>query len=215
VNAVTCLVTDRRRLPHQSTDDLIRLCGAASEARVDLIQVRERDLAARDLLAMVGRVLDVTRGTSTAVLVNDRLDVALAAGARGVHLRGDSVPAPAVRTLLPRPFTITRAVHDPAEAEDAASSGAVDLLVFGTVYASPSKPRLHAVAGLGALGEAVARSTVPVLAIGGVDETRFEEIATAGAAGVAAIDLFVRAFRSGPAELRRIVQRVRDAFGEP
>ena len=94
-----CLVTDRRRLSiaADDIDRLVDLVAAAARAGIDLIQIRERDLDARQLAALVRRCVDAVEGTGTKVLVNDRADVAIAAGAHGVHLRGDSIAAPAVR----------------------------------------------------------------------------------------------------------------------
>ena len=97
-----CLVTDRRRLStgEDAADRLVDLVAAAARAGIDLIQIRERDLDARRLVALVKRCVAAARGTSTKVLVNDRADVADAAGAHGVHLRGDSIAATAIRSLL-------------------------------------------------------------------------------------------------------------------
>ena len=111
-----CLVTDRRRLAGAGADVaafecLIRQVAAAVDAGVDLVQVRERDLEAGALAALVARLLALTRGTKTRLVVNDRLDVALACGADGVHLRGDSMPVPAPAAWRRCRFLIGRSVH--------------------------------------------------------------------------------------------------------
>jgi thiamine-phosphate pyrophosphorylase len=192
----TCLVTDRKRA------DVREQALRAVDAGVDLIQVRERDLEAAPLAALVAAVLQVTRSSSTRVVVNDRLDVALSCGADGVHLRSDSIAAADARRLAPRPFLVGRSVHSAAEA---ASAGDVDYLIAGTVFATSSKPGAACV-GVDGLREIVRAASAPVLAIGGVEAARFGEIAATGAAGIAAIGLF----SSGP--LSDVVAAARAAF---
>jgi thiamine-phosphate pyrophosphorylase len=178
-----CLVTDRRRR------SVVDQCRDAVQAGVDLIQVRERDLEAAALSALVAELVRLTRATETRVVVNDRLDVALASGADGVHLRGDSIPAARARSMAPAGFLIGRSVREPAGAVEAAAG--TDYLIAGTVFPSPSKPGLHEHLGLKGLA-AIARSvSVPVLAIGGVSLDRIGPVAEAGAAGIAAISLFL------------------------
>ena len=189
-----CLVTDRRRLSAgpEAVDRLVDLAAAAVQAGIDLIQVRERDLDAGALAALVSRCLAVAVGSRTRVLVNDRADVAAAAGADGVHLRGDSIAVPAVRTLLCPGAVIGRSVHSADDAGTASRIGGVDYLIFGTLYPTPSKEGGHRLATLDEL-RAASRAAlgVPVLAIGGITVQRAVELARAGAAGVAGIGLFV------------------------
>jgi thiamine-phosphate pyrophosphorylase len=197
-----CLVTDRRRLTEAgaSVDDARRLLLAqleeAVEGGVDLIQVRERDLDAASLAALVGDVVALARGTRTRVVVNDRLDVALARGAGGVHLRADSIAASHARRIAPPGFLIGRSVH--AVDEVPAAEGC-DYLIAGTVFPSRSKDRGAPLLGLDGLHAIARAARVPVLAIGGVTPDRFEEIAAAGAAGVAGIGLFLPFDRAKPA----------------
>jgi thiamine-phosphate pyrophosphorylase len=197
-----CLVTDRHRVTGAgaSVDDARRLLLAqlegAVEGGVDLIQVRERDLDAANLAALVRDVVLLARGTRTRVVVNDRLDVALACGAGGVHLRGESIPALHARRIAPPGFLIGRSVH--AVDEVPAAEGC-DYLIAGTVFPSRSKERGAPLLGLDGLHAIVRASRVPVLAIGGVTPDRFEEIAAAGAAGVAGIGLFLPFDRPKPA----------------
>jgi thiamine-phosphate diphosphorylase len=207
-----CLVTDRRRLPVGDLADLVR---DAVDLGIDLIHVRERDLEAGALAALVAALLALTKGTSTRLVVNDRLDVALACGADGVQLRGDSIPVAAARRLAPPGFLIGRSVHGVSEAIAAADA---DYLVAGTVFPSASKAAgtpLLGVEGLRAIVRAVDR---PVLAIGGVSEARIGEVADAGAAGFAAIGLFLRSHQDADArgdrlaELRQIVKGARSRF---
>lgn len=180
----------------------------SARAGVDLIQVREPQLEARPLLALVRGAIDAVAGTGARVLVNDRLDVALAAGAAGVHLRGDSIHAPDARRLAPEGFLIGRSVHSVEEAVAAERAGGCDYLVFGTVFPSPGKPAGHAIAGVDALARVCAAVPLPVLAIGGASVDNAALIAAAGAAGVAAMRLF--APRVGAAEAIRAVRRLFD-----
>jgi thiamine-phosphate pyrophosphorylase len=176
-----CVVTDRRRL------DVIEQVAAAAAAGIDLVQVRERDLEAAALAALVTRAVMLTRGTATRIIVNDRIDVALACGADGVHLRVDSVPTSAARRLARPGFLVGRSVHS---IEEAAAAGDADYLIAGTVFPSASKPHVERLLGVDGLRAIVAASRAPVIAIGGVTVDRLGEIAATGAAGVAAISLF-------------------------
>lgn len=167
------------------------------------------------LAALVSELVAMTRGTATRVVVNDRLDVALCTGADGVHLRGDSAPPASVRALVPRGFIVGRSVHDAAEAAELGRD--VDYLLAGTVWASRSKPAGQRVMGTDGLAAVVAAARVPVLAIGGVTVDRVSEVAAAGAAGIAAIGLFmastslVAACRAIP--LDAVAESARAKFG--
>ena len=172
-----------------------RQVASAVSAGVDLIQIREPGLCDRALLDLVRCAVDAARGSGSLILVNDRLDVALAAGAAGVHLPGSSVPAPLMRRRLPPGFLLGRSVHSASEAARVAAGGGVDYLTMGTVYASASKPG-RVPCGLGALAAAARAVRLPVLAIGGVTVDNMREVMNAGAAGAAAIGLFTE---PGPA----------------
>jgi thiamine-phosphate pyrophosphorylase len=217
-----CLVTDRRRLVAAGAPaDALFACLVAQvryavEAGIDLVQVRERDLEGGALAALVTSLLAVTRGTRTRLIVNDRLDIALACAADGVHLRSDSVPVRAARRLAPSGFLIGRSVHAADEAVDAGAGA--DFLIAGTVFSSASKApgaRLLGIEGLRSIVKAVG---VPVLAIGGMSGERIAEAASAGAAGIAAIGLFSGAHGDAPAgtcraeSLHQIVDDVRARF---
>jgi thiamine-phosphate pyrophosphorylase len=195
-----CLVTDRHRR------SVVEQCRDAVQAGVDLIQVRERDLEGAALSVLVAEVVRLTRATGTRVVVNERLDVALACGADGVHLRGDSISAARARSMAPAGFLIGRSVHGADEAVRTALG--VDYLIAGTVFPTPSKPGRHeflGIEGLAAIGRAV---TVPVLAIGGVSMNRIGLVAEAGAAGLAAIGLFLE----DGAGLAAVVREARRRF---
>jgi thiamine-phosphate diphosphorylase len=163
----------------------------AAHAGVHLVQIREPGLDGGPLMRLVSACVVAVRDTRTRVIVNDRVDVALAAGAHGVHLRSDSFAAGRIRCWVPRPFLIGRSVHSVSEAVAAADGGVVDYLIFGTVFESSSKPG-RAATGTGALGAVVRATALPVLAIGGITPTRIDEVMAAGAAGAAGISMFDR-----------------------
>jgi len=174
---------------------LERHLDTACEAAVDIVQVRERDLDAATLCALVRRLVE--RATpATRVVVNDRADVALVAGAAGVHLRADGPPAARVRTLQLPPWIVGRSVHTSAEA---AQAGDLDYLLCGTVFPSASKPADAPIGGLDALRETCAVARPPVLAIGGITPARVAACREAGAAGVAAIGVFLPVGRTAGA----------------
>jgi thiamine-phosphate diphosphorylase len=182
------MITDRRRLAG-GEDALVRRVAAAAAAGVNLIQVRERDMDARDVCRLVARCVAAVHGTRTRILVNERLDVALASGAHGVHLRGDSMPASRARALAPIGFLIGRSVHSNTEAVAACADGGVDYLLFGAVFTTASKPG-QAPAGLKALANVVQATPVPVLAVGGISSDTAPQLAGTGCAGFAAIGWF-------------------------
>jgi thiamine-phosphate pyrophosphorylase len=159
---------------------------ALAESDIGAVQIREKHLEDRPLW-------DLTRRARTflpppvKLLVNDRLDVALAAGADGVHLPSDGVPTAALRARFGAGVLIGRSTHTVEEVERARDEGA-DYVVFGPIYETPGK---GAPVGLAALEKAaVSARGLPVYALGGVTLGRFGELAESGAAGVAAIRLF-------------------------
>lgn len=209
-----CLVTDRRRLsPSAGTDPLVALVGSAARAGVDLVQIRERDLSAFDLTQLVRRCLTAVRGTAAKVIVNDRVDVALAAGAHGVHLRADSIEAREARALLGADAVIGRSVHSPEDAAAAARSGGIDYLIFGTLFPTTSKGAVDRFATLEQLSSACRVSGVPVLAIGGMTASRAADVARAGGAGIAAIGLFIPPVsQAADRYLEEVVKELRRVF---
>jgi thiamine-phosphate pyrophosphorylase len=233
---VICLITPPVRLPFDSAqgtpsvsrgvkpdstyaassfswtaDELVERVAAAAKAGVHLVQIRQPGADGRPLLELTAAAVAAVRGTGARVVVNDRLDVALAAGAHGVHLRGDSAPTWRVRAAVPRGFLIGRSVHAVDEARDAAGGGAVDYVIFGTVFATDSKPA-GPVAGVDRLAAVCAAVPVPVLAVGGVTIERLGAMAAAGADGFAAIGLFAR---GAPGRLDEVVGQAVGAFDTP
>lgn len=177
-------ITDRSAVG----DDPLPITARAITAGVELIQVRERDLDTRQLLALVKAAVEQARGTATCVLVNDRLDVALAAGAAGVHLPTHGLPVGDVRRRYPD-LLLGASCHNLEELRRAEEGGA-DFVVFGPVYETASKKAYGPPLGLAKLAEAVAAARIPVLALGGLTLANARACLATGAAGLAAISLF-------------------------
>jgi thiamine-phosphate pyrophosphorylase len=176
----------------------------ALAAGVDAVQLRDRRVAGGALLAAARDLREITRVHDAALLVNDRIDVALAADADGVHLPAASFPIGAARRLLGPDAWIGRSTHAPHEVEAAAADGA-DYVVLGPIFATPSKEPFGAplgVAALAALG--AGRSTTPIIAIGGIDAQNAGETRRAGAHGVAVIRAILDA--SDPAAATRALR---------
>ena len=194
-----CYVTDRRALAAADREvALISSIRDAMAAGVDWVQIREKDLPSRDLLRVVAsavRAASERGGAEPArVIVNDRLDIALAAGASGVHLGHDSISAAEVARWCrsgnaPAGFSIGVSCHSLADAREAEAAGA-SYVNFGPVFDTPSKRRFGAPQGTGKLAEVCSSIRVAVIAIGGVDEKNAVDCLRAGAAGIAAIRLF-------------------------
>jgi thiamine-phosphate pyrophosphorylase len=155
---------------------------------VEMIQLRENHLAARELLELARRVVALAAGTGVEVLVNTRVDIALAAGADGVHLPGDSIAPARWREIVPEGFLIGASCHTIVTLQRAEAEGA-DFAVFGPVFPSPGKGAPIGVAGL---ANGVRSTRLPVYALGGINEENAVACLHAGAAGVAAISLFQR-----------------------
>ena len=208
MTSAICVVTRARGAAGSAERGaLIERLAAAASAGADMIQVRERLFDDRALLAFVQELIRAVEPTTCRVLVNERTDIALAAGAAGVHLRSDS-PAPSdVRAIVPAGFIIGRSVHALEEATFTAAAGGCDYRLFGTVFPSASKPDGHPIAGVAALADVCRAVTLPVLAIGGITAARAAEAAAAGAAGVAAISWFSEA-----RDIAEAVSTLRDAL---
>lgn len=182
------LVTDRRRLGGR---DLLALAREAARAGVDRVQVREKDLGGRALRALVGDVVAATEGTTTRVLVNGRPDVAVAAGAHGIQLPEDGLPVSATKRAFPG-LEVGASRHSVEGARRAEDEGA-DFVLLGPIFATPGKE--ERALGVGPLSEAARRLRIPVHAVGGIDPENARLVREAGAAGLAAI----RVFLHGPA----------------
>ena len=200
---VVCYVTDRKSLDSSgSNQNLLATIRAAIASGVDWVQIREKDLSARALLRLTRDAIDLlrrgqSRPKAVRIIVNNRLDVALAAGADGVHLGGGSVPArEAIRWLRngnrPGDFLVGVSCHNLEEARAAEDAGA-HYAFFGPVFDSPAKRSFGAPQGVARLEEVCRSLKIPVLAIGGIGPENARECLTARASGIAAIRMFQRA----------------------
>lgn len=159
----------------------------AAREGVAVVQVREKALSAPALLDACRRLRAALAGSGTLILVNERWDVALAAGLDGVHLPAAAAPAARVRALAPG-LILGRSCHSAAAAAAAAAEGC-DYCLLGPVYATPSKAGFGPPLGLDELARA-ARAPIPVLALGGVNAANAAACLERGAAGLAGIRLF-------------------------
>jgi thiamine-phosphate pyrophosphorylase len=188
------LVTDRaaarRPLP-----DVVEECLAAG---LRAVQLREKDLAAADLLALGAALRDSTRRQAAKLVVNDRADVALALAADGVQRTHASLPVEVLRRITPPGFLIGASVHSLDEARTVESQGA-DFIVFGPVYDTPSKRQYGAPQGLTALAAVSAAVRKPIIAVGGITPSRVVPVINAGASGVAVITAILGADRPADA----------------
>lgn len=191
------LITDRRQVPD---GDLLHAVEAALEGGVRSVQLREKDLPPRDLYSLARQLRILTRRFGARLLVNDRIDVALAAEADGVHLGCGSLPVAAARRLLGPERLLGVSTHTPEEIAGVARDGA-DFVTFGPVWFTPSKAVYGPPVGLDLLHQAATASPLPVFALGGVNLERVAEALAAGAAGIACISAVLAAAdpRSGAA----------------
>jgi thiamine-phosphate pyrophosphorylase len=200
--SVLCYVTDRRSLAPQPTAgqatfaSLLETISAAATAGVDWIQIREKDLEARELAELSALAVRACRGTTARVIVNDRLDVAFAAPAGGAHLGESSLPVAEARRLIEArrktregEFLVGVSCHSTVSARTAAEGGA-DYIFFGPIFPTPAKAAFGAPQGLARLAEVCRAVHVPVLAIGGITAENAAACWECGAAGIAAIRLF-------------------------
>jgi thiamine-phosphate pyrophosphorylase len=185
------LITDRRATGGRPLGAVVAAALAGAErfrlpdGRLPVaVQLREKDLPARELLALAGVLRAVTAAARAELFVNDRLDVAVACRADGVHVPASGLPPEEARRLAPR-LRVAVSTHDPAEVARARAAGA-DFAVFGPVFETPSKRAFGPARGLEALRAAAARG-LPVLALGGVTPERADTCRAAGASGVSCI----------------------------
>ena len=183
------LITDR----HQTAGrPLLSVLDRALSAGIKAVQLREKDLDTQALVELAGEVLSLTRKHEALLFINDRVDVVLALGADGVHLRSDSMPIKEARRVLGPNRWIGASAHSVEEVLKAETEGA-DFVVLGPIYDTPSK-RLHGdPIRLHALKEATQQSHLPVFAIGGISLPRVQEARCAGAHGIALISAILSA----------------------
>ena len=171
----------------------------AIDASVDLIQIREKDLATRPLLELASRALELAKGSRSKILINDRVDIALAGKLDGVQLGHHSVEIGTVRKQLGEMnLLIGASVHSMEEFLLAAAEGA-SFATLGPIFATPSKSAYGPPLGLELLTTVCQRAPIPVFALGGIGLENYRSCLAAGAAGVAAIRLFQTPETLGPA----------------
>lgn len=180
-------ITDRKLLPAGAR--LLDVIARNLQSGVDWVQIREKDLSARELFELVRQAVALPRGPQTKILVNTRVDVAIAAGADGVHLPVDAPLPSAWKTIVPAGFLFGASCHTFAELHQAEAAGA-GYAVFGPVFAPRSKNTDLYPRGLAGLRAAACSVKIPVLALGGISEDNAQSCVDAGASGVAAISMF-------------------------
>ena len=184
---ITYLITDGSFTDQnfeRKVGSLLYLIKAAVAANIPLIQIREKGLSAQNLFRLSCIAVGSVTNSPTRILINDRLDVALSSGAHGVHLTSSSFKADVIRKFLSGDFVLGASTHSFEEAADAARKGA-NFVVFGPIFGTPGKP---APVGIESLSDIVSRlPATPVLAIGGIDDSNYQAVLDAGAAGFAAI----------------------------
>lgn len=183
------LVSDR----HQTNGrDLVQVLEEAAAAGVSAIQLREKDLTAAELYVLARRVQKITQNLGVALVINDRVDLAMAIAADGVQLTRSSLPLLKVRELLGSSMLVGVSCHTVENVREATESGA-DFIVIGPVYATPSKERYGTPLSPAIIRAAKSFSPLPVLAIGGITAARVAEVIRAGADGIAVISSIIAA----------------------
>lgn len=165
---------------------------AALRGGARAFQLREKDLSPRELYPLALEMRQVTQACGARLLINDRVDVASAVDADGVHLTTTSLPASIARRVLGSGRLIGVSTHTLTEAQAAAAEGA-DFLVFGPVFYTPSKAPYGEPVGLDALRAVRAAVNIPILAIGGVKKANLDQVLATGADGIAVISAIISA----------------------
>ena len=195
------LITDRRAVKSAS---LLEACEAALHSAAELappgsvaLQLREKDLEAREVYALACRLREITTRVGASLLINERVDIAVASGADGVHLPVASIGAGAARKLLGNDRLVGVSTHSAPDLVAASREGQADFAVFGPVYEPLSKGSYGAVQGPAALFQACKASSLPVFALGGITAARVAElyanVESVNLAGVAAIGSIIGA----------------------
>jgi thiamine-phosphate pyrophosphorylase len=195
--------TDQTTSVTEDFSHILQLIRAAVVAGIDLVQIREKRLTARVLFELSRSAAEVVRGSGTKLLVNDRADIAAAAGADGVHLATTSLPTQVIRRTFGDGFLIGASTHSIAEVNVAREQGA-DFVVFGPVFETESKSEYGAAKGIEELSKLTATlASFPVLALGGVTERNAADCVNAGARGIAAISMLQE-----PSRLEDLTQKI-------
>ena len=177
------LVTDRLLVRGRSLENVLQ---EAVDAGVSAIQLRERDLPTNELLSLAQRIHAMTKDRAVPLIINDRVDMAVALDLNGVHLRASSLPVSAARRVAGTHRLIGVSAHSVTEVQQAGDDGA-DYVILGPIFETPSKREFGEPLGLAVLADACRHSSVPVFAIGAITRERIESVRGAGAFGVAMI----------------------------
>ena len=195
------VITDRRLASPRSVSDVV---AAALGAGAPAVQLRDKEASARDLAEQARRLLPLTRQAGALLFINDRLDVALATGADGVHLGPDDLPLAAARSIAPPPFLIGCSTDDPVTARRLEGEGA-DYIGCGAVFGTGTKDVGGERIGTARLDEVARAVAIPVVGIGGVSVENISEVAATRAAGAAVVSALMAA--TDPAEaVRRLLR---------
>jgi len=199
------LITDRRLFTDGNS--LFTAVEEALKGGVQAVQLREKDLETRKLLSMAYSLRELTSGYKAKLFINDRVDIALAVGADGVHLGGDSMPAFAARKAAGEALLIGVSAHSIADAKKAGEEGA-DFVTLGPIFETPSKMKYGKPLGPELLSEARRKIAVPVFAIGGIKKERVGSVLEAGATGIALISAILGSedIRSNTEEFMRLLK---------
>ncbi len=176
------LITDRK----QTKIPLPEAVRLALEGGARAIQLREKDLPVRELLVLAQELRAVTGEFGAKLFINDRVDVAVAVAADGVHIGSESMPAGAVRNIVGDKMLIGASCHSVEEAREAETSGA-DFVTFGPIYPTPSKMQYGKPVGLEALGRAAKKVQIPVFGLGGINQANALRVMLSGAYGISLI----------------------------
>lgn len=199
------LITNRKLFTNH--ESLIMAVEDALKGGLKAVQLREKDLGTRDMLNMAYRLRELTKTYNSKMFINDRLDIALAVEADGVHLGQKSIPAHAVRKIVQDRLLIGVSTHSLDEAVDAEKGGA-DFITLGPLYETPSKLKYGEPIGIDAVREVKAKISIPLFGIGGVKLDKVREVMDAGADGVALISAILKAenIRGATEEFLRLLK---------
>lgn len=203
------LVTDRELAGGRSLVEVVR---AAIAGGATLVQLREKEATTREMLELAQGLLAITRPLGIPLIINDRVDVALAVDAEGVHVGQDDMPASIVRRLIGPNKILGVTASDPEEAHQAVADGA-DYLGCNAVFYTPTKPDTGEPLGIEGLQDLVEAVSIPVVAIGGIKAENAGEVIRAGAAGVAVISTIMAA--EDPQETARALRAAVEAARRP
>ncbi|HSK73131.1 MAG TPA: thiamine phosphate synthase [Pyrinomonadaceae bacterium] len=186
---------------NRQKEQILKIIKASVEAKISLIQIREKKLTARLLFELARASALITKNTETKLLINDRADIALAAGADGVHLTSVSIPTNIIRRNFPENFIIGVSAHSLEKAENAKEQGA-DFVTFSPIFFTPNKGEPQGLENLRKVCEKL--KPFPVVALGGIDENNYKTVLQSGASGFAAIR-----FLNNTDNLRKITKELR------